>query len=130
MTFARATARLRIIAIMHERLIRDLYAAFNAKDVEAVIAHLHPDVDWPNAWEGGRLTGHAAVRDYWARQFAQIDPRVEPVAIAETDDGRVEVKVHQTVRSLDGETIAEGRVAHVYTIRDGRIVHMEVVETS
>jgi hypothetical protein len=40
------------------------------------------------------------------------------------------VKVHQTVRSLDGETIADGYVAHVYTIRDGRIAHMEVVETA
>jgi hypothetical protein len=114
---------------MHERLIQDLYAAFNAKDVEAVIAQLDPDVDWPNAWEGGRLTGHAAVRDYWARQFAEIDPRVEPVAITETADGRVVVDVHQTVRSLEGETRGDSRVEHVYTIRDGRIVHMEVVET-
>jgi ketosteroid isomerase-like protein len=115
---------------MHERLIRDLYAAFNARDVEAVIAQLHPDVDWPNAWEGGRLEGHAAVRAYWTRQFAEIDPHVEPVEITETEDGRVDVKVHQTVRSLDGETIADGYVAHVYTIRDGRIAHMEVVETA
>jgi ketosteroid isomerase-like protein len=114
---------------MHERLIHDLYAAFNARDVEAVIAQMDPDVDWPNAWEGGRLRGHAAVRDYWTRQFAEIDPRVEPVEIAQTDDGRVAVAVHQTVRSLDGETLVDGRVGHVYTIRDGRIAHMEVVET-
>jgi hypothetical protein len=26
---------------------------------------MHPEVDWPNAWEGGRVVGHAAVRDYW-----------------------------------------------------------------
>ena len=32
-----------------DRLIRDLYASFNARDIEAVIAALHPDVDWPNA---------------------------------------------------------------------------------
>jgi ketosteroid isomerase-like protein len=114
---------------MHERLIRDLYVAFNARDVDAVVAQLHPDVDWPNAWEGGRLTGHAAVHDYWARQFTQIDPRVEPVEITQADDGRVAVTVHQTVRSLEGETLFDGRVGHVYTIRDGRIVHMEVVET-
>jgi ketosteroid isomerase-like protein len=114
---------------MHESLIRDLYAAFNAKQIETVIAQLHPDVDWPNAWEGGRLTGHAAVRDYWTRQFAAIDGRVEPVEITEIPDGRVEVTVQQTVRSLDGELISDGRVGHVYTIRDGRITRMEVVET-
>jgi ketosteroid isomerase-like protein len=114
---------------MHERLIRDLYASFNAKDIEAVIAYLDADVDWPNAWEGGRLQGCDAVRDYWTRQFAAIDGRVEPVAITETDDGRVAVTVQQTVRSLTGELLSDGRVGHVYTFRDGRIVHMEVVET-
>jgi ketosteroid isomerase-like protein len=114
---------------MHERLIHDLYASFNARDIEAVIAQMDPDVDWPNAWEGGRLRGRAAVRDYWTRQFAAIDGRVEPIEITETADGRVAVEVHQTVRSLDGEILSDGRVGHVYTIRDGRIAHMEVVET-
>ena len=114
---------------MDERLIRDLYVSFNARDVEAVIAHLDPDVDWPNAWEGGRLQGHAAVREYWARQFAEIDGRVEPIEITETDDGRIAVTVQQTVRSLTGELMSDGQVGHVYTFRDGRIVHMEVVET-
>ena len=113
---------------MNEQLIRDLYAAFNARDIETVIANLHPDVDWPNAWEGGRLEGHAAVREYWTRQFAAIDGHVEPVEIAETADGRIEVTVKQTVRSLDGELMSDGLVGHVYTIRDGRITHMEVVE--
>ena len=65
---------------MREQLIRDLYASFNARDIEAVLAHLHPDVDWPNAWENGRLRGHAAVRDYWTRQFAAIDGHVEPIS--------------------------------------------------
>ena len=40
-----------------ERLIRDLYASFNARDIDAVIALMAPDVDWPNAWEGGRVHG-------------------------------------------------------------------------
>ena len=114
---------------MHEHLIRDLYAAFNARDVDAVIAQLHPDVDWPNAWEGGRLQGHAAVRDYWARQFAAIDGRVEPVEITETaTDGSRSPSSRPSGHST-ARLIADGRVGHVYTIRDGRIAHMEVVET-
>jgi ketosteroid isomerase-like protein len=117
---------LRIIQQMQQ--IRDLYAAFNARDVDAVIAQLHPDVDWPNAWEGGRLSGHDAVRDYWSRQFAAIDPHVEPTAIENEPDGRVRVTVHQRVRSLDGELLADEQVAHVYTFRDGRIVRMDVEE--
>src|SRR5262245_54907472 len=110
---------------MREPLIRDLYAAFNARDFEAVIAHLDPDVDWPNAWEGGRLHGHDAVRDYWTRQFAAIDGRVEPTAIAEDGD-RVEVTVHQTVRDLAGELVDDRVVTHTYEFRDDQIVRMDV----
>jgi ketosteroid isomerase-like protein len=110
---------------MHERLIRDLYASFNTRDIEAVIAHLDPDVDWPNAWEGGRLHGHDAVREYWTRQFAAIDGHVEPTEITEQGD-RTIVTVHQTVHSLEGELMSDATVTHTYTIRDDRIVRMDV----
>jgi len=110
-----------------DTLIRDLYVAFNAKDIEAVLAHLDPDVDWPNAWEGGRVRGHAAVRDYWTRQFAEIDPHVEPLEIT-TAGEETAVTVRQTVRSRDGEVLAESTVTHTYTIRDGRITRMDVAD--
>jgi ketosteroid isomerase-like protein len=110
-----------------QRLIRDLYAAFNARDIEAVIAHLDPDVDWPNAWEGGRLRGHDAVREYWTRQFAAIDGRVEPREIAEDGD-TVTVTVHQTVRDLDGNLQDDRTVTHTYTFRNEKIVRMDVTE--
>jgi hypothetical protein len=37
-----------------ERL-RATYAAFNARDIDAVLAQMTADVDWPNAWEGGHV---------------------------------------------------------------------------
>jgi ketosteroid isomerase-like protein len=110
----------------HERLLRAVYDAFNRRDIEAVIATLHPDVDWPNAWEGGRVHGHDAVRAYWARQFAEIAPEVQPRAFSMTEDGRVAVEVHQVVRDLDGAVLADQVVTHVYTFRDGRVAHMDV----
>jgi len=108
-----------------ERLIRDLYASFNARDTEAVIALMAPDVDWPNAWEGGRLHGKDAVRDYWTRQFAAIDGKVEPTRI-DVDGATVIVTVHQTVHSTDGELVDDREVTHTYTFRDDRIVRMDV----
>jgi hypothetical protein len=113
----------------HEALLRGLYAAFNAREVDAVLVALHPDVDWPNAFEGGRVIGRAAVRDYWRRQFEQIDPRVEPRAFADAGDGRVAVTVHQVVRDLEGTVLADHEVAHVYELRDGLVVRMDVTET-
>jgi ketosteroid isomerase-like protein len=49
-----------------EPLLRPAYHAFNARDIDAALELMHPDVDWPNAWEGGRVIGHAALRDYWS----------------------------------------------------------------
>jgi ketosteroid isomerase-like protein len=112
---------------MRAPLIRDLYAAFNARDIDAVLVHLDPDVDWPNAWEGGRLHGHAPVRDYWTRQFAAIDGRVEPTEIAEDGD-TVTVTVHQTVRDLDGQLQDDRTVTHTYTFHEGKVVRMDVAE--
>lgn len=112
-----------------EALIQDLYAAFNARDADAVLANASPDVDWPNGWEGGRVSGQAAVRDYWARQWSEIDPTVEPTAFAALDDGRIAVTVHQTVRSLAGDVISDGTLIHTYTFDDaGRVSAMEISE--
>ena len=110
--------------------MRSLYDAFNARDIDSVLAAMVDDVDWPNAWEGGRLRGRDAVREYWTRQWAAIDPRVDPVAIVERADGRVEVDVAQVVRTLDGELVGEGRVLHVYELRDGLIGRMDVEEAA
>jgi ketosteroid isomerase-like protein len=105
-----------------ERL-RALYAAFNARDLDALLGAMTEDVDWPNAWEGGRLQGRAAVREYWTRQWAAIDSRVEATAFETRPDGRVAVTVDQTI---DGRHA--GRVTHVYAFRDGLIARMDVEE--
>src|SRR3954454_24437644 len=113
----------------HEALLRRTYEAFNARDADAALAAMHPEVDWPNAWEGGRVHGHEAVRDYWTRQWAEIHPTVEPTAVAAPDeDGRIAVSVHATVRTPGGELINEGDVVHVYEIRDGLVTRMDVEE--
>jgi hypothetical protein len=48
-----------------EFALRSAYRAFNARDVEAAVELMHPEVDCPNACEGGRVVGRGAVRDYW-----------------------------------------------------------------
>src|SRR4030095_9862976 len=102
------------------------YAAFNASDIDAVLAAMHPDVDWPNGWEGGRVRGQGQVRDYWTRQEAGIDAAVEPVGFSTDREGRMVVSVHQVVRDLDGRLLSDGMVAHVYRIEDGLIRSMEI----
>jgi hypothetical protein len=114
---------------MDERAqLRRLYDAFNARDLDALIAAMTEDVDWPNVWEGGRLHGRDAVRDYWTRQWARIDPQLELLAITERLDCRYAVRVRQVVRSLSGELLGDRELVHVYELRDGLIARMTVQE--
>jgi ketosteroid isomerase-like protein len=103
-----------------------LYEAFNRRDIDGVLAMMSEQVDWPNAWKGGRLVGREAVRDYWTAQWTDIDPRVEPISVSERADGSVAVSVKQVVRSSDGELLGEGELVHVYRIRAGLIDRMDV----
>jgi ketosteroid isomerase-like protein len=110
------------------QLLTEAYRAFNAREIDAVLALMQPDVDWPNGMEGGREIGREAVRSYWTRQWATINPHVDPVRIEEDHSGRFIVEVHQVVRELDGKLIVDQTVHHVYTLRDGLIARMEIRE--
>ena len=112
----------------HERFLRELYAAFNARDLDAALAGMHPDVDWPNAFEGGRVHGTAAVRAYWTRQFTLVDPRVEPEGFGLDDEGRTVVRRAPGGARPAGNLLADNRVQHVYTLRDGLVERMDVRE--
>jgi hypothetical protein len=112
-----------------EQFFRELYDAFNARELDAGLAGMHPDVNWPNMIEGGREHGHAAVKAYWKKQFKTIDPRVEPERVTPIGDDQVVVDVHQVVRDKSGEVIADSMVQHVYTLRDGLIERMDVRES-
>jgi len=106
--------------------LTELYRAFNARDIDAVLARLAPDVDWPNGMEGGRVFGHDGVRAYWTRQWALIDPRVEPRGFERDAAGRVVVEVHQVVRDLAGAIRSDRLVRHVYALSDGLIRRMDI----
>jgi ketosteroid isomerase-like protein len=107
-------------------LLEVLYERFNARDVDAILPSLAPDVEWPNGWEGGYVHGRDAVRDYWTRQWRAIDSTVTPVDFAARPDGRVAVIVHPVVKSLAGEVLDDATVHHIYRVRAGRVEHMEI----
>jgi hypothetical protein len=107
-------------------LLRDAYAAFNRRDIAGVLASMSADVDWPNGMEGGHVRGHDEVRAYWTRQWAVLDPYVEPVRIVEGDSGDTVVEVHQVVRDLAGKVLLDRMVQHVYRIRGGLIERMDI----
>src|SRR5436190_24214011 len=109
-------------------MFESVYRDFNARDIDAILVRLIDDVQWPNGWEGGYIRGHGGVRNYWSRQWAEIDPSVTPGALATLPDGHVDVTVHQVVRDRAGALLSDSTVHHVYRVDGGRIVHMEIRE--
>jgi len=109
-------------------VLKKAYEAFNARDMDAALATMQPDVDWPNGMEGGTVHGHAGVREYWTRQWGIVDPHVEPVNFDLDETGRVVVGVHQVVRDHSGRVLLDRMVNHVYLMEDALIRSMEIHE--
>jgi len=109
------------------QLLLRAYRDFNDRNIDAVLSFMHPDIEWANGMEGGHVHGKEAVRAYWTRQFAMLDPHVEPLRIDQAGDGQFRVEVHQVVRDLSGNLILDTVVFHSYRIRDGLIVRMDII---
>jgi len=108
------------------KLLRSAYTAFNARDIDAALVLMTPDVAWPKAFKGGFVRGPEEVRAYWTEQWSEINPHVEPVAFYPEDAGRISVEVHQVVRDLAGAVLADEHVGHRFTFAHGLIQVMEV----
>ncbi|HUK25150.1 MAG TPA: nuclear transport factor 2 family protein [Terriglobales bacterium] len=109
-------------------LLKAVYDAFNRRELDLVLARMHPDVEWPNGMEGGWVHGREGVRSYWTRQWGMIDPHVDPVRIEPADGGRITVHVHQVVRDLSGTVLMDRMVEHIYSINNGLIRRMDIRE--
>ncbi len=110
----------------NQEIIEQAYTAFNSRNIPGVLKLMHPEVHWPKAFEGTYVSGHEDVRNYWQKQWTEIDPHVEPVGYSMSADGSFAVEVHQVVKDLEGNILADGHVKHVYKFEDGLIREMNV----
>ena len=108
------------------KLIKKAYSAFNSRDIDTALSTFHSDVQWPKAFEGGYVSGHDEIRKYWTRQWSEINPNVEPIGFNETQDGKLEVTVHQIVKDLQDNVMFDGTVKHIYTIQDDLLRRMDI----
>jgi hypothetical protein len=109
-----------------EAFLRRLYERFNAREMEAVLADLHPDVIWANGMEGGHEHGRDAVRAYWTRQWAMINPRVDPISFSRTPEGADAVEVHQVVHDLNGNLLVDLMVGHIFQVEGGLVRRFDI----
>ena len=105
---------------------REFYALFNARDIEACLVRMAPDVDWHNAMDDAREVGRDAVRRYWTRQFGLISSTVTPMDIR-ADADTVLVTVDQQVRLPDGTLHSHTTVLHRFVLRDGLVTRFDAL---
>ena len=109
-----------------QTLIIQAYSAFNQRDIDGALALMSENVSWPKASEGGRVVGKEEIRAYWIRQWKEFDPRVTPIELIDREEGKIDVRVHQLVKSLGGDVLSDREVWHVYTVSNGLIDRMDL----
>ena len=117
-------------------ILARMYDRFNARDIDGVLAVMADDVAWANGMDGGHVQGREGVRDYWTRQWAVVNPHVDPVTFDRKPDDTIVVRVRQTVRDLEGRPLKDQThglkdrlVAHVFHLRDGQVTRFDIRDT-
>jgi hypothetical protein len=113
----------------HQQFLQNLYDAFNRREIETIISSMRSDVKWANGLEGGFVYGREQVREYWTDQFKNIQPELETLKFERDENNRNVVTVHQIVRDLQGNVLADATVHQIFTIEDGLISLYEIGET-
>lgn len=108
-----------------ETIVR-FYNELNARDLDAALARLHPDVAWPSGWGGGSLVGTEALREHLTRYWSTMQPELTPVRSHRVEGGWIEVDVHQIVRNLDGVVLTDNTLVHAFRERAGLFDRMEL----
>ena len=106
------------------------YGALNRGDLSVVLDLLDPEIEWhepAQSLEGGAHRGRDSFERFlrgWLESFEGF--RVEPERVVERGDELVAV-VRQTGSGRASGLRVETRLAHVWTVADGKAVRWEAV---
>jgi ketosteroid isomerase-like protein len=106
------------------------YAALNRGDLSVVLELLDPSIEWHepgNSLEAGTHRGRDSFERFfrgWLESFE--DFRVEPEQVVERGNRLIAV-VRQTGRGRASGVQVDARLAHVWTVEDGRAIRWEAV---
>jgi uncharacterized protein len=110
--------------------LRRGYAALNRGDLSVVLELLDPEIEWREpepSPEAGTHRGRDGFERFlrgWLESFEAF--RVEPEQVVERD-GRLIAVVRQTGQGRTSGVEVDARLAHVWTVEDGRAVRWESV---
>ena len=114
-------------------IITRMYRAWNSGDMDALADVFDPEVEVRPALSTFLAStvyrGHDGVAAWYAETFEPwADMRAEPQRFVDAGE-RTVVVVGLHARVSGGEVDLEGEIAHVVTIRDGKIVKLDGYDT-
>lgn len=107
--------------------LRDVYAALNRNDISAVVKAFDAEIErieFAESPTGGTYRGRAAVEAHFSQARATwAEGSCEPERFVVAGD-KIIVFVHVRVRLIHESEWREGRLADVYTFRNGKAIQM------
>jgi ketosteroid isomerase-like protein len=114
-------------------LVRGLYEAWFAGDQETALAGVDPDIEWiepPDSPESDTHRGAEGISFSTERWLAPFDAwRMEIADIREIREGKVLMSARQYGRGRGSSVEVEAWIFHLWTVRDGRAVRMQMFLT-
>jgi uncharacterized protein len=110
-------------------LVRRGYDAFNGGDLDAVLELCAPDMVFmplADSPVGATFRGHEGFRELISENAEMFDSYSnEPEEIIEVADDKVVVLVRSTARGRMSRIEVGGRLAHLWTLRDGKAIRCQ-----
>jgi ketosteroid isomerase-like protein len=111
------------------QLVQRGYGAFNRGDLDAVLELCAPDVEFvllPDSPMVQSFHGHDGFRKMIAENGEMFDLyRNEPEDIIEPGDDKIVVVIRSAARGRLSGIEVQGRLAHLWTLRDGKAIRFE-----
>ncbi len=104
--------------------LRLVYEAYNRGDWTGTLSRMHRDIEWKTT-RTGRHRGHEEVRRFMEdmrEPFEEV--MVEPDEWFDHGD-RIVVFLRIRARPRGSDAVAENRVGHLWTMRDGKAIRCE-----
>jgi len=109
-----------------EDRIAELYAAINARDLDATLACYAPDARFADGLEGGMVEGRDAIRAHFIQLFETIRVELAPIDLAREPDGRLRARLQVETRGPGGGLWQDDLVTVWYRLERGLIVEQDV----
>ncbi|MBI1407072.1 MAG: DUF4440 domain-containing protein [Caulobacter sp.] len=106
-------------------LVREFYEAFNRQDVEGMAALVHPQADFADLFDDGRVVGREALIVHWTRVLGLVRGELTLVSARAAKDGSLVVSFRHQITNPEGRLWDNGEETLRYEFIDGLISRMD-----